>query len=91
MPGHRRKLKGRGFMDFVKKANNRLRKTKVVSKLGGLYGKYGGMAGLPGASIVGKVASGAQTLGYGRRRSRVRRVGTGLRLAGGMRRRVMHF
>ena len=88
MPSHRRKLKGRGFMDFIKKANNWLRKTKVVSRLGGLYGKYGGTLGLPGASTVGQIAGVAGQAGYGRRR-RMRR-GTGLRLAGG-RRRPMHF
>ena len=77
-------------MDFVKKASKFLRKTQIVSKLGNAYAKYGGMAGLPYTGMVGKVASGAATLGYGRRRRRVRR-GAGLRLAGGMRRRPMHY
>ena len=77
-------------MDFVKKANKFLRKTQIVSKLGNAYSKYGSLAGLPYTGMVGKVASGAASMGYGRRRRRVRRVGSGLRLAGGMRR-PMHF
>ena len=75
-------------MNFVKNANNWMRKTKIVSKLGGLYGKYGGTLALPGASVVGQIAGAAGQAGYGRRR-RMRR-GTGLRLAGG-RRRPMHL
>ena len=88
MPSHRRKLKGRGFMDFIKKANNWLRRTQIVSKLGNAYAKYGGMVGLPQTSNVGRMAGVAGQLGYGRRR--MRRRGAGLRLAGGSRR-PMHF
>ena len=97
MPRHTRKFKGCGIMDFMKKANNWLRKTKIVSKLGNAYGKYGGMAGLPYTAQVGQVAGMADKLGYGRRRRRVRRgaglrlAGSGLRLAGSGMRRPMHF
>lgn len=90
MPGHRR-LKGRGIGAFLKKANAFLKKTKIVSKLGNAYAKYGGMVGAPHASNVGRVAGVAGQMGYGRRRRRPRRmVGSGLRLAGGSRR-PMHF
>ena len=88
MPKHTRKLKGKGIGDFLKKANNWLKKTQIVSKLGNAYSKYGGMAGLPYAGTVGKVAGVAGRLGYGRTRRVCR--GAGLRLAGG-RRRPMHF
>jgi hypothetical protein len=76
----RRTLKGRGrILDWLKRANTHLRKTKMLSKLGSRYGK----SGLPYAGSVGTAAGIAQSLGYGRRRAI---KGRGLRLAGGMRR-----
>ena len=89
MPVRRRtkKLKGRGFMDFLGKANDFLKKTQILSKLGSVYGA----TGLPGSSLVGSAAGMAGSIGYGRRRRTVRRrVGAGFRLAGG-RRRPMYF
>ncbi len=76
----RRKLKGKGkFKEFFGKANNFLKKSQVLSKLGNAYSKYGGMIGLPYAQQVGMASNAASTAGYGRKR----RVGRGLRVAGG--------
>jgi hypothetical protein len=81
-----RKMKGRGkFKDFLGKANNFLKKSQILSKLGSAYSKYGGMAGLPYAQQVGMASDAASTAGYGRRRKR--RVGSGLYAAGGKMRR----
>ena len=80
-----RKMKGRGkFREFLGKANNFLKKSQILSKLGNAYSKYGGMAGLPYAQHVGMASDAAQQAGYGRRR---RRVGSGLYAAGGKMRR----
>jgi hypothetical protein len=77
----RRKLKGKGkFKEFLGKANNFLKKSQILSKLGNAYSKYGGMIGLPYAQQVGMASNAASTAGYGRRRMR---RGTGLRVAGG--------
>ena len=76
-----RKMKGRGkFREFLGKANNFLKKSQILSKLGNAYSKYGGMVGLPYAQQVGMASGAAQQAGYGRRR---RRVGSGLYAAGG--------
>ena len=93
-----RKMKGRGkFKEFLGKANNFLKKSQILSKLGNAYSKYGGMAGLPYTGIVGTAAGVAQQAGYGRRKRRIRkggalrpsggsvRRGFGLRMAGGAR------
>ena len=95
-----KKMKGHGRADriasrrkkikaWISKANNFLKKTKLISKLGSAYGK----SNLPYADIVKQGASVASQLGYGRRRSHrkmkggaLRLAGGGLRLAGGMRR-----
>ncbi len=78
------KLKGRGkFKQFLGKANDFLKKSQILSKLGNAYSKYGGMAGLPYTGMVGNAASVAQQAGYGRRKKR--RVGSGLRPAGARR------
>ena len=54
MPSRKMKLKGRGkFKEFLGKANNFLKKSQILSKLGNAYSKYGGMAGLPYAQHVG--------------------------------------
>ena len=92
-----RKMKGRGkFREFLGKANNFLKKSQILSKLGNAYSKYGGMVGLPYTQHVGMASDAAQQAGYGRRRVRkggslrpaggsVRRRGFGLKLAGGAR------
>lgn len=64
-------------MDWLGKANNFLKSSKLVSTVGNALGS----AGVPFASQIGNIAG---SLGYGR--SRVRK-GRGLTLAGGMRRR----
>ena len=64
----RRRMRGRGFMDFGK-ANNFLKTSKLVSTVGNALGA----AGVPYASKIGSFAGAA---GYGRRRGR------GLKLAG---------
>jgi hypothetical protein len=80
-----RKMKGRGkFKEFLGKANNFLKKSQILSKLGNAYSKYGSLAGLPYTGMVGNAASVAQQAGYGRRRVR---KGSGLYSAGGKMRR----
>ena len=72
----RRRMRGRGLMDFLGKANNFLKQSKLVSSVGNALGA----AGIP---LAGKIAGVASSLGYGRRRR-----GGALRLAGaGCRRR----
>ena len=79
-----RKMKGRGkFREFLGKANNFLKKSQILSKLGNAYSKYGSYAGLPYTGMVGNAADVAASAGYGRRRKR--RVGSGLRPAGARR------
>ena len=93
-----RKMKGRGkFREFLGKANNFLKKSQILSKLGNAYSKYGGMVGLPYTQHVGMASDAAQQAGYGRagpglhgldpKRRRRRRVGSGLYAAGGKMRR----
>ena len=75
-----RRMRGRGIKEFFGKVNQFLRKHKVLSKVGNFAtsmmpeGKW--KAG------VGLASKGAEAMGYGRRRRRVRRSGGGLRLAG---------
>ena len=72
----RRRMRGRGLMDFLGKANNFLKQSKLVSSVGNALGA----AGIP---LAGKIAGVASSLGYDRRRR-----GGALRLAGaGCRRR----
>ena len=74
-------MKGRGkFKEFLGKANNFLKKSQILSKLGNAYSKYGGAIGLPYSGYVGQAANVAQQAGYGRRRIR---KGSGLRPSGG--------
>ena len=74
--GRRRRMRGRGIGDFLKRANSFLKSSKLVSTVGNALGA----AGIPFASQIGSVAG---SLGYGRRRR-----GGALRLAGaGCRRR----
>ena len=71
---HKRQ-RGRGFMDWISKAGDFLKSSKLVSTVGNALGS----AGVPFASQIGSVAG---SLGYGRRRR-----GKGLGLAGMGRRR----
>ena len=82
MPSRRMRGKGK-FKQFLGKANNFLKKSQILSKLGNMYSKVGQVLPLPYAGTVGTAANVANTLGYGRRR----RVGKGLRVAGGSYRR----
>ena len=68
--GRRRRMRGRGIGDFLKRANSFLKSSKLVSTVGNALGA----AGIPFASQIGSVAG---SLGYGRRRR-----GGALRLAG---------
>ena len=78
------KLKGKGkFTDFLNKANGFLKKSQILSKLGGMYSKIGQVLPLPYAGTVGTAAGFANKLGYGRKR-RVRKGGS-LRPAGARR------
>jgi hypothetical protein len=80
-----RRMKGRGkFKEFLGKANNFLKKSQILSKLGNAYSKYGGNFGLPYTSQIGQSADVAKTMGYGRRRTKMRRGGS-LRPAGARR------
>ncbi len=80
-----RNMKGKGkFKQFFRKANDFLKKSQILSKLGNAYSKYGSLAGLPYTGMVGNAASVAQQAGYGRRRVR---KGSGLYSAGGKMRR----
>ena len=83
MPSRRMRGKGK-FKDFLGKANNFLKKSQILSKLGNAYSKYGGNFGLPYASQIGQAADVAKTMGYGRRRTKMRRGGS-LRPAGARR------
>ena len=94
-------MKGRGkFKQFLGKANDFLKKSQILSKLGNAYSKYGGNFGLPYTSQIGQAADVAKTMGYGRRRTKMRRggslrpagarrYGTGLYPSGGSRRPMM--
>ena len=82
-----RRMRGRGkFKQFLGKANDFLKKSQILSKLGNAYSKYGGNFGLPYTQQIGQAADVAKTMGYGRRRVR---KGFGLRVAGGSYRRGM--
>ncbi len=68
----RRPMAGAGFFsDLASTANNFLKKTKILSTLGGVLGS----AGIPYASTAGKLAG---NLGYGRKK-RVGRPRAGAR------------
>ena len=69
-----RRMRGGGLMSFLGKANDFLKKSKLVSSVGSALGSMG----VPYASQISGVAN---SLGYGRRRR-----GSGLSLAGGSRR-----
>ena len=48
----------------LKKANNFLKKTKIISTIGKTYGSTGG----PGSATIGRVGNIAGNLGYGKKR-----------------------
>ena len=74
----RRRIKGGSIMRWLSKANNFLRKTKLISTAGKWYGK----SGLPYSGLVNTGASAVKMLGYGRMKKNVvlrrRRIGRGL-------------
>ena len=80
----RRRMHGRGIMDFLKKAHGFIKDNKLVSRVGSLLGSVG-------VPYAGAIAKGAELAGYGRRRHRrrggsLRLAGMGLSPAGGWRR-----
>ena len=75
-PRHRR-LIGRGIKDFMSKANDFLKKTKLLSTIGNTLNQS--VVPLPFRGIGQKVIDYGVSKGYGRRKIR----GRGLRLAGG--------
>ena len=74
----RRRMKGGSIMKWLSKANNFLRRTKLISTAGKWYGK----SGLPLSGLVNTGSNVAKVLGYGRMRKHVvmrrRRIGRGL-------------
>ena len=54
-----------GLFGWLSKAHDFIKKHKIISRVGKLYG----MTGLPGAAPVGLAATAASTLGYGKYRS----------------------
>ena len=79
--GGRRKMRGKGFMEFFKRVGNWFKDNKIISKVGNALGA----AGVPYASKIGEVAG---SIGLGRKRGgALRLAGNGSRLAGGGRRR----
>ena len=57
---------GAGFFDAIRSAHNWIKNNKIISTVGNALGSVG----VPYAGAIGKTAA---TLGYGRRRRRVRR------------------
>ena len=88
MPSRRMRGKGK-FRQFLGKANNFLKKSQILSKLGNMYSKVGQVLPLPYAGTVGTAANVANTLGYGRRRTKITKIrrGGSLYAAGGKMRR----
>jgi len=81
---HRRRMAGRGILDWLKKAHDFIKNNKVISRVGSALGAVG----VPYASGVSRVAS---TLGYGRlqdahnfikKHRLISRVGSSLHRAG---------
>ena len=77
-----RKMRGRGLLDWIKKAHSFIKKNKLISRLASGYSQ----TGLPYAGAVGIGGSTAKLLGYGKRtRGRVvmrrRMAGSALRPA----------
>ncbi len=78
-PRHRR-LIGRGIKNFMSKANDFLKKTKLLSTIGNTLNST--VVPVPFRGIGQKVIDYGVSKGYGRRKIRYVR-GRGLRLAGG--------
>lgn len=82
--GKRRRLRGRGLMDFLKRGAQFAKDNQLISRGAALLAphvanKFGSNVG----NILSKVGTAAGSLGYGRRRKMHRRIlGNGLRLAG---------
>lgn len=70
MPKHRirRRMRGSGIWDFVKKVHNFIKSNKIISRVGSALGAVG----VPYASGI---ATGAKFLGYGKFTGRPRKVG----------------
>ena len=66
MPQKRRTktLRGKGFKEFLQKANDWLKKTKILSKVAGPVGTALGMNPGTGAALSGAI----NALGYGKKR-----------------------
>lgn len=64
----RHRMRGGGFMDWIRKAHNWIRSNKVISRVGNALGAVG----VPYAGLVGKAAG---VVGYGKYRGRPRKVG----------------
>ena len=69
--GSRHRKRGAGFMDFLGKANDFLKSTKLVSSIGNM-----GMQFVPAQyqGLAQGLLNGASKLGYGRRRGGALRV-----------------
>jgi hypothetical protein len=72
----RRRHRGRGLMNFLGKANNYLKDNKLISRVATAVAPH---LGESGQAIANKIASVSGSLGYGRRRRRMHRVGMGRR------------
>ena len=76
----RHSMKGKGFMDFIRKVGSFLHKSKLISTVGNALG-----TAFPIAGTIGKAAG---AVGFGRRRRLVhtrvarRKIGRGTTLAG---------
>lgn len=80
--GRRRRMRGRGVMDFLKKAHNFVKANQLISKgATALAPIVASRLGPTASGILSKVGSVAGSLGYGRRRRMHR--GRGVHLAGG--------
>ena len=55
-----------GLFGWLSRAHDFIKKHKIISRVGKLYG----MTGLPGAAPVGLAATAASTLGYGHGKNR---------------------
>ena len=76
-----RRMIGRGIKDWLGKASEFLKKTKLLSNIGNTLNQT--VVPLPFRGIGEKVIEFGKSHGYGRRKIRRRVRGHGLRLAGG--------
>ena len=74
--GRRRRHRGRGLGNFLSRANNYLKDSKLISKVASAVAPH---LGESGQAIANKIASVSGSLGYGRRR-RMHRLGMGRRM-----------